>query len=122
VFVVVVLNALVPGSTVRLAIKLFGLESDTPPAPMAVMEVEAAQPLNAELISFYVTPAIAAAGVSLADLPFPEGAAVSMIVRGNDLIPPKGSTIVEPGDHVYVITRSEDIREMQLLFGRPENT
>lgn len=121
VFVVVVLNAIIPGSTVKLATRLFGLEADTPPPPSAVMQVEAAQPLNAELISFYVTTAVAAAGVSLADLPFPEGAAVSMIVRGDDLIPPKGSTIVEPGDHVYVITRPEDVREMQLLFGRPES-
>ena len=121
VFVVVVLNAIVPGSTVKLATKLAGLEADVPPPPSAVLEIEAAQPLNAELMSFYVTPAIAAAGVSLAELPFPEGAAVAMIVRGQDLIPPKGSTMLEPGDHVYVITRSEDVREMQLLFGRPEN-
>ena len=84
------------------------------------MQIEAAQPLNAELMSFYVTPALAAAGVALADLPFPEGAAVSMIVRGNDLIPPKGSTRLEPGDHVYVITRQQDLPEIQLLFGRPE--
>lgn len=122
VFVVVVLNALLPGSTVKIAARLYGLEADTPPPPAAVLEIETAQPLNAELVSFYVTPAIAAAGVSLADLPFPEGAAISMIVRGNDLIPPKGSTMLEPGDHVYVITRSEDLREMQLLFGRPESS
>ncbi|HEY0729178.1 MAG TPA: TrkA C-terminal domain-containing protein, partial [Pyrinomonadaceae bacterium] len=83
-------------------------------------QIEAAQALNADLVSFYVTSAVAAAGVSLADLPFPEGAAVSMIVRGQDLIPPKGSTILEPGDHVYVITRSEDLNEIQLLFGKPE--
>src|SRR5688500_11490328 len=120
VFVVVVLNALIPGSTVRAATRLFKLESHTPPPPSAVMQVEAAQVLNADVLSFYVTPAIAAAGVSLADLPFPEGAAVSMIVRGDDLIPPKGSTILEPGDHVYVITRSEDLNEIQLLFGKPE--
>ena len=121
VFVVVVLNALIPGSTVRAATRLFKLEEDAPPTPSAVMQVEAAQALNADLISFYVTPAIAAAGVSLADLPFPEGAAVSMIVRGNDLIPPKGSTVLEPGDHVYVITKSEDLSEIQLLFGKPES-
>jgi potassium/hydrogen antiporter len=121
VFVIVVLNALIPGSTVRYATRLFKLEEAAPPQPMAVMQVEAAQPLNAELISFYITPAIAAAHVTLADLPFPEGAAVSMIVRGNDLIPPKGSTMLEPGDHVYVITRSEDLGEIQLLFGKPQN-
>jgi potassium/hydrogen antiporter len=121
VFVVVVLNALIPGSTVRYATRLFKLEEPAQPQPAAVMQIEAGVPLNADLRSFYVTPAVAAAGVTLADLPFPEGAAVSMIVRGNDLIPPKGSTTVEPGDHVYVITRSEDLNEIQLLFGRPES-
>jgi cell volume regulation protein A len=120
VFVIVVLNALIPGSTVRFATRLFRLEESSPPPPTAVMQVEAALPLNAEIMSFYVTPSIAAAGVSLADLPFPDGAAVSMIVRGNDLIPPKGGTILEPGDHVYVITRLEDLAEIQLLFGKPE--
>lgn len=120
VFVVVVLNALIPGSTVRAATRLFKLEEASPPPPSAVMHIEAAQPLNADLLSFYVTPAVAAAGVSLADLPFPEGAAVSMIVRGEDMIPPKGSTTLEPGDHVYVITRHGDLPEIQLLFGRPE--
>lgn len=120
VFVVVVLNALIPGSTVRYATRLFKLEEPAQPQPAAVMQIEAGMPLNADLRSFYVTPAVAAAGVSLADLPFPEGAAVSMIVRGNDLIPPKGSTTLEPGDHVYVITRSEDLNEIQLLFGKPE--
>ncbi len=122
VFVLVVFNAILPGSTVRAATRYFKLEEESAPVPAAVLEIEAAQPLNANLVSFYVTNAVAAAGVQLADLPFPEGAAVSMIVRGNDLIPPKGSTIVEPGDHVYVITRPEDLREMQLLFGRPENS
>ena len=120
VFVIVVLNALIPGSTVRYATRLFKLEEEAPPQPAAVMQIEAAMPLNADLRSFYVTQAVAAAGVSLADLPFPEGAAVSMIVRGNDLIPPKGSTVLEPGDHVYVITQREDLAEIQLLFGKPE--
>jgi potassium/hydrogen antiporter len=121
VFVIVVLNALIPGSTVRRATRLFKLEEEAPPQPAAVMQIEAAMPLNADLRSFYVTQAVAAAGVSLADLPFPEGAAVSMIVRGNDLIPPKGSTVLEPGDHVYVITQPEDLAEIQLLFGKPES-
>jgi cell volume regulation protein A len=120
IFVLVVFNAIIPGSTVRVATQYFRLEEETTPAPSAVMEIEAAQPLNADLVSFYVTNAVAALGVPLSELPFPEGAAVSMIVRGNDLIPPKGSTVIEAGDHVYVITRPEDLAEIQLLFGRPE--
>jgi len=52
--------------------------------------------------------ALAVAGVSLADLPFPEGASVAMIVRGQDVVPPKGTTVITPGDHIYVFVRPED--------------
>jgi cell volume regulation protein A len=120
VVVLVIFNALLPGSTVRWATRLFKLESDAAPPPGAVLQIEAAQPLDAELLAFYITPSLAVAGAQLQDLPFPEGAAISMIVRGESLIPPKGSTVLEHGDHVYVITRREDLTEMKLLFGRPE--
>ncbi|MGQ0814285.1 MAG: potassium/proton antiporter [Gemmatimonadota bacterium] len=120
VLILVIFNALIPGSTVRLATRRFRLEEDTPPPPGAVLQIEAAQPLDAELLSFYVSPALAVAGVQLADLDFPDGAAVSMIVRGDSLIPPKGNSVLEVGDHVYVITRPHDLGEIQLMFGRPE--
>jgi cell volume regulation protein A len=78
------------------------------------------RPLNGELRSFYVDPALAVAGITLAELPFPDGASVSMIVRGEELVPPKGQTRLEPGDHVYVFSRTDDLPYIQLLFGRPE--
>ena len=120
VLILVIFNAIIPGSTVRKATERFDLEDDAPPPPGAVLQIEAAHSLDAELMSFYVGPAIAVAGVQLADLDFPEGAAVSMIVRGDSLIPPKGSTTLQLGDHVYVITKREDLSEIQLIFGRPE--
>jgi potassium/hydrogen antiporter len=121
VLILVIFNAIIPGSTVRMATQRFKLEDDAPPPPGAVLQIEAAQPLDAELKSFYIGPAIAVAGVQLADLDFPEGAAVSMIVRGDSLIPPKGNTILQLGDHVYVITKPADLSEIQLIFGRPES-
>jgi cell volume regulation protein A len=63
---------------------------------------------------------VVVAGVPLEDLDFPDGSSVMLIVRGNRLIPPKGSTRLEPGDHVYVVTQPEDKPLMQLMFGRPE--
>jgi cell volume regulation protein A len=121
VLILVVFNAIIPGSTVRWATRRLNLEDDAPPPPGAVLQIEAAQPLDAELVSFYVSPALAVVGVQLVELDFPEGAAVSMIVRGESLIPPKGSTILMVGDHVYVITKPEDLWEIQLMFGRPES-
>jgi cell volume regulation protein A len=120
VFFVVVANAFVPGSTVAWVTRKLGLESRDPPAPKAVIEIESTQPLNGELLSFYIDHALAVAGVPLAELPFPDGTAVTMLVRGHDLVAPRGSTVLEAGDHIYVFTRPEDRPFLQLLFGRPE--
>jgi cell volume regulation protein A len=122
VFFIVVANAIVPGGTVPWVTRRLGLESSEPPAPTAVLEIESVQPLRGRLASFYIDEALAVAGVSLADLPFPEGAAATMIVRGTEIIAPKGGTILEPGDHVYVLMRPEDEATILLMFGRPESS
>ena len=45
---------------------------------------------------------------------------MTLIVRGNRLIPPRGSTALQPGDHVYVLSQPEDQPLIRLMFGRPE--
>jgi cell volume regulation protein A len=121
IFFVVVVSALIPGATVSPLARRLGLEASEPPPPEAVLEIEARQPLNGELHSFYVVEALAVAGERLADVPFPQGAAVTLIVRGREVIAPKGSTVLTPGDHVYVFARHEDRPVIQLMFGRPES-
>jgi cell volume regulation protein A len=120
VFFIVVVNALVPGATVGWVTRKLGLEAREPPTAQAVLEIESVAPLNGELMSFYIDDALAVAGASLADLPFPDGASVAMIVRGQDIVPPKGSTTLAPGDHVYVFARTEDRPLIHLMFGRAE--
>jgi cell volume regulation protein A len=58
--------------------------------------------------------------VQLHDIPFPDGTSVTLIVRGRELIAPKGNTVLSPGDHVYVFARTEELSLIQLMFGRPE--
>jgi potassium/hydrogen antiporter len=120
VFFIVVVNAIVPGSTVAWVTRRLGLESREPPAPKAVLEIETTQPLSGEIVSFYIDEPLAVVGVPIAELPFPEGAAATLLVRGQELIAPKGTTILETGDHVYIFTRPEDLPLIQLMFGRPE--
>ena len=120
VFFIVVVNALVPGSTVPWVTRRLRLESDEPPAPRAVLAIESATPLDGEILSFHVDRSLMVAGVPLVDLPFPEGAAVMLIVRGRQLVAPRGNTALEPGDHAYVFVRREDRSEILLMFGRPE--
>jgi cell volume regulation protein A len=120
VFFIVVVSALVPGGTVAWATRRLGLQSREPPAPQAVLAIESRLPLEGELMSFYIDEALVVAGLALEELDFPEGSSVMLIVRGSRLVPPKGSTRLEPGDHVYLVALAEDRPLMQLMFGRPE--
>jgi len=120
VFFIVVVNALVPGATVAWVTRKLGLQATEPPAPQAVLAIESRLPLEGELMSFYIDDALVVAGVPLEQLDFPDGSSVTLIVRGNRLVPPRGSTTLEPGDHVYVLAQPEDRGLIQLIFGRPE--
>ena len=121
VFFIVVVSVLVQGGTVPAISRLLKLEVAEPPAPRAVLEIESMQPLTGDLMSFYIDPALAVSGVQISDLPFPDGAAATLIVRGQDLVAPKGNTTLSPGDHVYIFCRPEDRALIQLMFGRPES-
>jgi cell volume regulation protein A len=120
VFFIVVINAVIPGGTVPWVTRRLGLESGDPPPPRAVLEIESMQPLSGQLMSFYIDEAVAVARVPIAELPFPDGSAVTLIVRGQELIAARGATTLEPGDHAYVFARPEDVPFIQLMFGRPE--
>jgi cell volume regulation protein A len=120
VFFIVVATALVPGSTVAWVTQKLGLQTKEPPAPQAVLAIESRQPLRGELMSFYIDEALLVTGVPLEDLPFPEGSAVALIIRGDSLIPPAPGAMLKAGDHVHVIARPEDRPLIQLMFGRPE--
>jgi len=120
VFFVVVVSTLLQGAPIRWLVRKLELEVPGPPSPRAVLEIVSREALAGEVLSFYVEPASAVSGSSIADLPFPEGASVMLVVRGHELVPPRGQTVLRSGDHVYVFVRPEEKGLVQLLFGRLE--
>jgi cell volume regulation protein A len=120
VFFVVVVSALVQGTSVRWLARALELETGGPPPPRAMLEIMSTQRLSGEVVSFYVEPASAVAGSRISDLPIPDGSAVMLVVRGRDLGAARGRTVLEPGDHVYVFTPPEERAFVQLMFGRQE--
>ncbi|MBZ4417892.1 potassium/proton antiporter [Myxococcus sp. RHSTA-1-4] len=121
VFFIVVVNGLVPGATVPWVTRRLGLASNAPEPPPAVLEIASTQLLNGELSAFYIGSASAVAGERISDLPFPPGSAVMLLVRGQELLAPRGDTVFQPGDHVYVFSHSEDLPLLRLLFGQQED-
>jgi cell volume regulation protein A len=118
VFFVVVVSAALQGSTVRWLTLKLRLGRGSPRARRASLEITATKPLQSELIVFEIDEASAVAGVAVVEIPFPDGAAAMLIIRGDELIVPRGNTVLEPGDVVHVFCRAADRALLELLFGK----
>ncbi len=121
VFFIVVVSAILPGATIRTVTRRLRLGVDQKPSPGAILEINSAYPLNAEIASFLIEPAAAVCDVSLAQLHLPPESAVMLIVRGRELVAARGHAVLTPGDHVYVFFRPVDRRYIELVFGRTES-
>ncbi len=120
VFFIVVVNAVIPGSTIRWVTDRLGLRSAEPPPPAAVLEVTSTQQLAGKVLAFHVDKASAASGVAIRELPFPPETAVMLIVRAGAMIAPRGDVTLQPTDHLYVITTDGDEQLVRLIFGQQE--
>ena len=121
VFFIVVVSSLVPGALIRPLTTWLRLTAPEKPAPPAVLEILSASPLRGELTSYYIEPSVAVCGAKLSEVELPDGAGVVLVVRGPDLVAARGATVLQPGDHAYVFSRSEDAGLIGLLFGRTED-
>jgi potassium/hydrogen antiporter len=118
VFFVVVVSAALQGGTVRALTLKLRLGRGTPRARRTSLEITATKTLQSELVVFEIDSASAVAGVAVSEIPFPDGAAAMLVVRSDELIVPRGNTVLEPGDVVHVFCRGADRPLLDLLFGQ----
>jgi cell volume regulation protein A len=118
VFFIVVVSALVPGASIVPLTRRLKLNDPEPPTPAAALELHSLRPMGGEIHSYHIEAPVAACGVPLSQVRFPEGAAAIMVVRGDQVMAARGYTVLEPGDHVYVFCRPGDEPRIGLLFGR----
>jgi potassium/hydrogen antiporter len=121
VFFIVVVSTILPGATIRHVTRWFGFALPEKASPDAVLEINSVHQLNAEIMSFLIDPAASVCNASLSEIHLPDDAAVMLIVRGSELVAPRGQTVLLPGDHVYVFFRPADRQFIDLLFGWSEN-
>jgi cell volume regulation protein A len=120
VFVMVAFNSLVPGAVVKPLASWLGVRRPGPPVAPAGIEMVSRADFDGAFISFYVSRASAVAGATVADVPIPESSVVTLIVRGHEVVPPRGATVFTPGDHVYLFVKAEDRAFVSLLFGEED--
>jgi cell volume regulation protein A len=116
-----VVNALVPGATIRWAVSLFGVERGGIERPAPVLEINAIDSLPVQIISFKLQPAALATGQPAGLLPLPKGSDILLVMRDRQAVPVTAETILQADDHVHVLVRPDDERAVELLFGLRED-
>jgi potassium/hydrogen antiporter len=116
VFFVVLLSAAVQGTTLARLARMLRL-TDRRPAPAAApLEVPPLGTLDLE--AFDVTPDDAIAGAAVREVGLPRGALIAVLVRGADTVTPRGSTLIKPGDRLYVLAPRSMRSVIEDVFAR----
>ncbi len=71
---------------------------------------------KAEAMEFRVSPATRNLKVPLKELKLRQGVLIAVIVRGNKVIIPEGSTCLEQGDDVIVVARDSGILDLNDIY------
>jgi len=121
VFFVVLVSSVVPGASVLPLARRLDLALPAAAAPAASVELVSLRELPGEFVAYPVSPVSAAAGAWVRDLSLPEGCVAVIVVRGNEVIAPRGSTRLEPGDQVTFFSTPGSRAYLDLLFGAPES-
>jgi potassium/hydrogen antiporter len=116
VFFVVVISVIVQGTTLEWVARKLGLISPAPPVHEAPLEVGPLSQLD--LVDFVVSPDHAIAGSAVRELGLPRSALIAVVTRGSHTIPPRGSTVVEAGDRLFVLAPRSMRADVEDVFTR----
>ena len=71
---------------------------------------------KAEIIEYTASGQSKIVGKQLSKIKFPKGSLVTMVVHGEEVIIPRGETVIQEGDRVIVFALSSAVRPVEKLF------
>lgn len=116
IFFVVVTSVLLQGTTISWAAKALGFHGQRRPEPRHRLHISSIEQTDRRIMDYYLDRKSQSVGRLIKDLPFPHETFIAMIVRGHQVLAPKGQTRLEVGDHLFVLCRKRDQSEITRLF------
>ncbi len=105
VFFVVLLSALSQGWSLPLVARWLRIGRPADPTPALSVEINALRQVDGEILDYTVKPGSLVVGVPLRELALPDGALVTLILRGKEVLMPSGRSVLQSGDHAFVALR-----------------
>jgi potassium/hydrogen antiporter len=118
VFFVVLTSTLIQGATFEPLARALGVTASERARPRPLVEVGAIRQLGAEVVEYPVGEGEAVVGHVVNELGLPRDALVNVIVRDGEALLPRGSTRVEAGDVLHILTRETARDEVEALHER----
>ena len=120
VFFMVLISAIVQGSTIAALARRLGLVEAPPARAAATLEITSLGDVDADIVEYTVRPESPVVGRAVRELALPDEAVIAMIARGERMIPPRGSTKFRALDNVFFVInpRVRELVEALFVHGR----
>ena len=118
VFFAVVISTILQGVTFVPFAQLLGVTTDEPALPAPLLETGIIRSLGADVVEYPVGDHDAIVGRRVRDLGLPRDSLVNVVVRDDQVLPPRGSTRIVAGDRLHVLVRQEVASEFDALIER----
>jgi potassium/hydrogen antiporter len=118
VFFIVVVSAVIQGTSLTPVARWLGLERPRDPEPPVSLEISSLRQMDGEVVDYAIGEDSRAAGRLVKNLALPGGVVIALVARGDQIIPPQGLTRIQAGDHVILVLRSGTQPLVNQVFGR----
>ena len=122
VFFAVIVSTLLQGVSITPIAQRLGVTTDESAIPTPITPEATIHRLGAETIEFTVRSGDLIVGSRVADLHLTKDALLTLILRNDRAILPRGDTVIEQGDLLEMIVRQEGLTDLrtQIHYWRPE--
>ena len=117
----VVVGTIIPGALVRPVTRMLGMRGGTVNTPDVEIDFVTSNDMGHLDRTFIVPQGSVAENTLVRDLDLPDESTMIMILRNKKFIAPQGETMIKAGDHVVMIHRANDTRQVEQLFLSPES-
>ncbi|HPH03648.1 MAG TPA: potassium/proton antiporter [Spirochaetota bacterium] len=113
VFVVVILSLLFQGSTIPWVAKKLGLALPFKEKKNSPISFETSSEISSDMVELELHDCSTVIGMRLRDLSLPEDTLVALIGRAGQYIVPRGDTVLEKGDTIFVLAAKGHIESIR---------
>lgn len=107
VFFVVLFSAITQGWSLPLLAERMDLLEERPPPASVRLELASLRDVDADIVEYVINDCSQLPGRTVAELALPDEVVLAMIVRGKRVVPPRGSSRIYAGDHLFAVVKPE---------------